>query len=312
MNKEELISIMRAERFDEQHLVRLDSLISAYPWFGLPRFLKLKAMQQLGKEADPIEVSRAVLYSSNRSHLYRWIRGESASMADIQGEAGTELEFITDQEVLTGEEGLVGQDEETVFEDALTMADEAVTDEDASEKSLPDKEETEMEEPEIVEQEAVPVMNPIADEEEADEISEELYQEEVDTDAEEDSDEPHREKFGAEADHSVSSDEQFTGEGLSSRTSGSVNHSTALIEQFLNSEAGVIKADKETMLEGDVSEGSVKEDDSFITDTLAKIYVKQGLHAKAIYAYERLSLKYPEKSAYFAAQIEKIKNISHL
>jgi hypothetical protein len=105
--------------------------------------------------------------------------------------------------------------------------------------------------------------------------------------------------------------ERFQGVARKS-TSGAANHSTSLIEQFLNSEPGVIKADKQTSLEGDVSEGSVKEDDSFITDTLAKIYVKQGLHAKAIYAYERLSLKYPEKSAYFAAQIEKIKNISNI
>ncbi|MEX0982413.1 MAG: hypothetical protein WD577_08420 [Bacteroidales bacterium] len=302
MNKEELISIMKAEKFTEEHLTQLDSLINAYPWFGLPRFMKLKAMQQLGKEADPVEVSRTVLYSSDRGHLYRWIMGESGSMVNVQGEADSELEFITDLEEPAGVGDLPGPDEVTVIEDDYGLGDEDVVDEEASEKSIPEKEETEMEEPETGEPEAVPVMDPLDEEEELDDEEEE----------DEISEEPQHKKADGKADLRVSTAEQFRGEGLSSRTSGSANHSSSLIEQFLNSEAGVIKADKETALEGDVSVGSVKEDDSFITDTLAKIYVKQGLHAKAIYAYERLSLKYPEKSAYFAAQIEKIKNISHL
>jgi len=84
-----------------------------------------------------------------------------------------------------------------------------------------------------------------------------------------------------------------------------------LISSFIKDDPGPIRADKETSLKGDVSLASIKEHDGFITDTLAQIYVKQGLYAKAIYAYEKLSLKYPEKSAYFAAQIEKIRNINH-
>jgi hypothetical protein len=86
--------------------------------------------------------------------------------------------------------------------------------------------------------------------------------------------------------------------------------SKKLIERFIKGEAGPIRADGKTTLKGDVSLASIREHDGFITDTLAKIYVKQGLYAKAIYAYEKLSLKYPEKSAYFAAQIDKIKNIN--
>jgi hypothetical protein len=91
---------------------------------------------------------------------------------------------------------------------------------------------------------------------------------------------------------------------------GAPNNDT-LIREFIKGDPGPIRGDRKTSLKGDVSLASTKEHDGFITDTLAKIYVKQGLVAKAIYAYEKLSLKYPEKSAYFAAQIEKVKNLNH-
>jgi len=90
-----------------------------------------------------------------------------------------------------------------------------------------------------------------------------------------------------------------------------ISANTSLIHNFITEEPGPIRADKKTSLKGDASLSSIREHDGFITDTLAQIYVKQGLYAKAIYAYEKLSLKYPEKSAYFAAQIEKIRNINH-
>jgi hypothetical protein len=82
-----------------------------------------------------------------------------------------------------------------------------------------------------------------------------------------------------------------------------------IIDSFMHSDPGVIRADKDTRLLGDVSKGSSEENEGFITDTLAKIYVKQGLYHKAIYAYEKLCLKYPEKSIYFATQIEEIKSL---
>ncbi len=45
----------------------------------------------------------------------------------------------------------------------------------------------------------------------------------------------------------------------------------------------------------------------FYTETLARIYAEQGYCEHAIRIYEKLILAYPEKNAYFAALIEKLK-----
>ncbi len=44
-----------------------------------------------------------------------------------------------------------------------------------------------------------------------------------------------------------------------------------------------------------------------MTETLAKIYLEQKKYDNAIKAYEILSLKYPEKSGFFADQIKKVR-----
>ena len=49
------------------------------------------------------------------------------------------------------------------------------------------------------------------------------------------------------------------------------------------------------------------DDGEIVTEMLAKIYAGQGLIAKAINVYEKLILKYPEKRAYFVAELEKLK-----
>ena len=81
---------------------------------------------------------------------------------------------------------------------------------------------------------------------------------------------------------------------------------TKLIERFIQDEPRIQKPQKEFYSPVNMARQSVVEDPDFVTETLAGIYAKQGNSAKAIRAYQTLSLKYPEKKLYFASLIEKL------
>jgi hypothetical protein len=55
-----------------------------------------------------------------------------------------------------------------------------------------------------------------------------------------------------------------------------------------------------------VASESVSFKEDMMTETLAKIYTKQGKKDKALEIYNALRLKFPEKSGYFAALIQKL------
>ena len=50
----------------------------------------------------------------------------------------------------------------------------------------------------------------------------------------------------------------------------------------------------------------LEEDPSLVTETMAKLYAKQGQISRARKAFKLLALKYPDKSVYFAAQLKKL------
>ena len=87
------------------------------------------------------------------------------------------------------------------------------------------------------------------------------------------------------------------------------NRADDLINQFLDTHTPDERVELPEEEESDVEENvqgqneEISTDDSCLTETLAKIYIKQHRYEKALEIIRRINLKNPKKSAYFADQM---------
>jgi len=273
MDPTDIIRLLNTDHYAPANLEEVNDLCRNFPEFNLAHMLKVRIRESLGQDKEK-ELKVAAVYSSSRKKLYQLVNGLTQPVI-----SETEAEKQTEE---SG--GIQFSDEPYVHADVII--------EQHAPYAGPKPEEA------LLELEDVPESNDsfILDTSEDELSSETLIQAMV--------------KEESEMEEPVSGDSDTPAMDVLEKETP-ISKTNSLIQDFIKGDSGPIRADKKSTLKGDVSLSSIREHDGFITDTLAKIYVKQGLVAKAIYAYEKLSLKYPEKSAYFAAQIEKVKNINH-
>ncbi|MBL0020266.1 MAG: hypothetical protein IPP17_28495 [Bacteroidetes bacterium] len=80
-----------------------------------------------------------------------------------------------------------------------------------------------------------------------------------------------------------------------------------ILEKFIENEPSITRGKAATSPTGDLAKNSCHVDEEWVTETLGRIYEKQGNRNKAIKIYEKLRLRFPEKSDYFADLIVKLK-----
>ncbi len=79
-----------------------------------------------------------------------------------------------------------------------------------------------------------------------------------------------------------------------------------IIERFLKEDPTIKPPKPEQIDNENKAKKSAEDNYDLVSETLAKIYIEQMLYHKAIDTYKKLSLKYPEKSRYFADLIQSI------
>ena len=80
-----------------------------------------------------------------------------------------------------------------------------------------------------------------------------------------------------------------------------------LIDKFLENKPKIVPSKEAPKINIEVQDKVAH--DGLMTETLARIYLEQHNYEKAIQSYKILSLKYPEKSGFFADQIKAVKEL---
>ncbi len=79
-----------------------------------------------------------------------------------------------------------------------------------------------------------------------------------------------------------------------------------VIEKFIKGDHQIRVLKAEEINNENKARKSAEDQNDMVTETLAKIYIEQMLYDKAIETYHKLSLKFPEKSRYFADLVKSI------
>ena len=85
-----------------------------------------------------------------------------------------------------------------------------------------------------------------------------------------------------------------------------ITKGTEIINSFIKNEPQIRPPKAEQINNENKAKKSAEDHNDLVSETLAAIYIEQILYHKAIDTYEKLSLKFPEKSRYFADLIQSL------
>lgn len=268
----------------ELDIYKLEEIIQRYPWYVNARVALLDKLARMGREYFESGVRASFIYLPNRKVILRRIMAEIPSLDPSADKSVVPAAHITPtiDEVAAVNEELEINERETILSETSEVESDL-----ADRSEIAEKEKTELptDKPEFE-------RNDIR-ESETEEIDFNIVMEEIRRTP----DENRRPKPGVSKPYILGGD-YFSSEDFKELERGKVN----LVE-----DKQVDFKYTEFREERESNADSVFRDIGLYTETLAQIYAQQGYYQQAIEVYSKLSLLYPEKSAYFASLVQEIK-----
>ncbi|MCF8221779.1 MAG: hypothetical protein K9J25_01430 [Bacteroidales bacterium] len=305
MNKSEFIDIIKARRvLSEAEYREIDLLSDKYPFFQSAHVLLLNSLYRNDDLDFTDRLKETAIYIADREALYYLLNSHQEKETEIENSVRQDIETQSGR----SREELLKEINERLNEISGVSSEIAGPEEDVAKET--EQEEVQEINQETVREEAgedVPGNNRLN-------AAGEILQ--LDEDMQDDDSNIADVGFDTDNFSLIQGDELLdldTDDNEAERDDNADNKvidDDELVDRFINSNPRIEprKADDNSEPE-DISEESTREQPDLVSETLANIYLSQGYYSKAIGIYERLSLKYPEKSSYFATQIEKIEEI---
>jgi hypothetical protein len=306
MNKEHFTQLLeQPETLSDKDISAIKKIVDSYPYFQSARALYLKTLKNTDSYKYNNALKKTAAFTTDRSVLFDFITSAVFNQNSISQNIKQNSEFLKSLEM----EGVddISVDKSVLIDEALKAhikSTKGVFDPDLFKEKEPVEQQAQTEESEeaptpII---SIDVENITAEE-----------QLELGKPLEFDNDETHSfaewlkitnfKPIDRRAEENLSP----TNETQAEKTNAPIASKLDIIDKFIANNPKIIPA--ETAPKPDIKEENSWSDEGLMTETLARIYLEQKNYQKAIQSYKILSLKYPEKSSFFANQIKAVEEL---
>nr|WP_298791879.1 hypothetical protein [uncultured Allomuricauda sp.] len=291
MNVSDFIQILQKSNtiLSPKQTRELEDIIEEYPYFQAARALHLKGLKNLDsyKYNNALKITAA--HTSDRDVLFDFITSQEFVQNNIADTIAGRVPTLQDKKAVS-EEITPNPDTETLLGESEEALPQNVQD---AEQIL---------HPELFESKKSPT------EDSSPEELEEQTSSEVDLEIGKPIPFTKKEKHSFTEWLQLTSNNPDEDEDITSKKELKKKQKFDLLDKFIENRPKIVP-NEDSKSKVDIKESLKMDKNELMTETLAKVYLEQKKYKKAIQAFKILSLKYPEKSGFFADQIRAVKKL---